>query len=267
MLSGTLSLLGRVGNPIFYYDADFPRSGNTGYLAERCVLDLRIPKEAKNFPTLIWFHGGGLTSGDKHYPDGIDPKRIAIAAVSYRLSGPRAECPDYIYDAAAAASWVLKHIGEYGGDPGQVYVAGHSAGGYLAAMIALDVRYMKTFGTTPNSFAGVFPISGQMTTHFQVLAERRAKNPKTPDIMLDEFAPISCARKNAPPLLFLVGDTDLEWPARVEENLLMEARLRRNFGDKQVRIMTFPSFDHATVCAPSAAVINHYILTRFNTAR
>ena len=243
-----------------YYDGDFPKQGNQDYLKERCALDLKLPDEKKGFPTLIWFHGGGIVNGRKHYPINIDTKQIAVAAVNYRLSGDRAQCPDYLYDAAAATAWVLRHIAEYGGDPKCVYVAGHSAGGYLSAMIALAPKYLKTFGASPRQLAGVFPVSGQMTTHFQILNERRKKDPATPTIFLDEYAPVFNASAEAPPLVLLVGDTRVEWPARVEENQLLEARLRRNFKDGNVRCILLPTFNHGTVVEPSMLIVNRMIL-------
>lgn len=261
LLLAAATLLGAAEKKdIPYYDADFPQTGNREYLENRCKLDLRTPDGKKGFPTLVWFHGGGIAGGAKHYPGGISPDQIAVVAVNYRLSGDKAECPDYLYDAAAAVAWVLKHIEEFGGDPRMVYVSGHSAGGYLAAMTALAPKYLNTFGADPKQLAGVLPVSGQMTTHFQILNERRKKDPATPQILLDEYAPIANASKDAPPMILIVGDTDIEWPARVEENQLLEARLRRNFGDRRVRCLAFPSFNHGTVMAPGCAAINNHIL-------
>ena len=243
-----------------YYEEDFPRTGNPEYLQEYCKLDLYLPNGKKNFPTLVWFHGGGLSSGRKYVPRNLRTDEIAVAAVNYRLSGKNAECPDYIYDAAAAASWVKKHIAEYGGDPDRIYIAGHSAGGYLTMMLALDGRYLEAYKTAPRDFAGYFPVSGQTTTHFQIMAERKAKGMNVPDVMLDEYAPVQLAHPEIPPLTLLVGDPAVEWPSRVEENFLLAARLKRVYKNEKVECLSFPSFTHSSVVVPAIAVINEKIL-------
>ena len=243
-----------------YYEADAQKTGDAAYLAERCKLDLYLPAGEKDFPTLVWFHGGGLAGGSKQRcPSGLNLSRIALASVNYRLSGKRAQCPDYIYDAAAAVAWVRKHIAEYGGDPAKVYVAGHSAGGYLTAMLALDPKYLETFGCDPHDLAGYLPISGQMTTHYRILAERRAKDPSVPDVVLDGYAPIRLAGENVPPMVLLVGDPEVEWPSRVEENLLLAARLTKVYRNADVKCYSFPTFDHGGVVFPAIAYINRLL--------
>jgi acetyl esterase/lipase len=86
--------------------------------AERtgCLLDVRVPIGETNFPTVVWFHGGGLTEGKRHFVPLTDDK-IAQVAVEYRLLGKGAEKGvDCIEDAAEAVAWTKKHIAEYGGD-------------------------------------------------------------------------------------------------------------------------------------------------------
>ena len=245
-----------------YYDPEFSRTGNLEYLQERCKLDLVLPDGKKNFPTLIWFHGGGLSAGKKHVPKQLRTDAIAVAAVNYRLSGKGAECPDYIYDAAAAAAWVKKHIAEYGGDPEKIYISGHSAGGYLTMMLALDAKYLGAFKMKPEDFAGYFPISGQATTHFRILFERRQKGMKVPDVMLDEYAPIQLAKKGVPPITLIVGDSAVEWPSRVEENFLLAARLKRVYKNKQAECYALPTFNHGTVVMPGIMLINNALLKK-----
>ena len=243
-----------------YYEKDSPRQGNLEYLESRCKLDLHLPDGQKNFPTLVWFHGGGLGGGSKYIPNELALDRMAVAAVNYRLSGKKAECPDYLYDAAAAAVWVRKHIAEYGGNPEKVYIAGHSAGGYLTVMLALAPEYLQKFGANPHDFAGYFPISGQMTTHYRILGERREKGQNVPDVVLDEFAPIQRASQNVPPITLLVGDPEVEWASRVEENQLLAGRLKYVYKNKNVICHSFATFNHGSVKIPSYTVINSTML-------
>ena len=85
--------------------------------SERCRLDVKWPKGATNFPTVVWFHGGGLTGGNRHFIR-IE-ESIAQVAVNYRLLGKNglADGEVCVRDAAAAVAWTLENIAKYGGDP------------------------------------------------------------------------------------------------------------------------------------------------------
>ena len=244
---------------IAYYGKDAPVVGNIEYRNERCKLSLVTPDNVKGFPTLIHFHGGGLSRGKGGIPSHINLSRAACVAVNYRLSGPKAKAPDYIWDAAAAVAWVVKNIEKYGGDPQKVYVTGHSAGGYLTAMIALDKKYLKAFGVEPKQIAGFFPVSGQMTTHFRILAERKERGEKVADLVVDEYAPLYHASKDAPVMVFFVGDTACDWPARVEENALLAARLVRIYKNKNIKFVSIPYGTHSSCSPPSLAMIDRMI--------
>lgn len=257
MLSGALTA--EMLKDVAYYEKDAPACGDVEYRNERCKLDISIPEKVKGFPTVIYFHGGGLSRGNKGYPGYISRDKCAFVAVNYRLSGKRAKAPDYIYDAAAAVAWVLKNIEKHGGDPAKVYVTGHSAGGYLTAMIALDKKYLNAFGIEPKQVAGYFPVSGQMTTHFRILAERRGRGEKVPDLVVDEYAPVFHAGKDAPNMIFFVGDSAYDWPSRVEENDLLAARLTRVYKNKDVKIVKIPYGTHGSCAPPSYAMMDKIV--------
>ena len=130
------------------------------YVTERCLLDIYYPPSVPGFATVVWFHGGGLSGGNKYIPEELMEKGVAVVAVNYRLY-PLIKAPVYIEDAAAAVAWILKHIGEYGGDPELVFVSGHSAGGYLASMVGLDKRWLGAHEIDANQIAGLEPHRGE----------------------------------------------------------------------------------------------------------
>jgi acetyl esterase/lipase len=103
------------------------------YEKERCKLDIYVPENIDGFTTVVWFHGGGLTAGEKSIPERLKNHKLAVVAVNYRLS-PKVKSPAFIDDAAAAVAWVFKNIKKYGGDPKKIILAGHSAGGYLISL-------------------------------------------------------------------------------------------------------------------------------------
>ena len=84
----------------------------TDYMKERCVLDIYYPTKGEAFSTIVWFHGGGLTFGNKYIPKELKEKGVAIVAVNYRLY-PKIKAPIYIEDAAAAVAWTFKNIEKY----------------------------------------------------------------------------------------------------------------------------------------------------------
>ena len=134
-------------------DISYIPAGETdGYRKERCKLDVYYPAGKKGFPTIVWFHGGGLEGGGKHVPEMFMNQGFAVVAVNYRLS-PKAQNPAYTEDAAAAVAWAYKHIEEYGGSPRRVFVTGHSAGGYLTLMVGLDKSYLQEYGVDADSLS------------------------------------------------------------------------------------------------------------------
>jgi acetyl esterase/lipase len=111
-----------------------------------CVLDLYLPPEGvSGFASVVWFHGGGLTGGDKEIPEGLKNAGLAVLGVRYRLA-PNVRCVDCLDDAAAAVAWAFKNIGRFGGDVAKIFVSGHSAGGYISSMIGLDKRWLAKYG-------------------------------------------------------------------------------------------------------------------------
>ena len=206
------------------------------------------------FPTIVWFHGGGLEGGGKHVPEMFMNQGFAVVAVNYRLS-PKAQNPAYTEDAAAAVAWAYKHIEEYGGSPRRVFVTGHSAGGYLTLMVGLDKSYLQEYGVDADSIAAYLPISGQTVTHFTIRKERSLPEGIP---VIDQYAPCNKARKDTPPFVLITGDRNLEMADRYEENALL-ASVLKNIGNKKVSLYELQGFDHGQVYVPGCCLVANYI--------
>lgn len=224
------------------------------YRLERCKLDIYYPENKKDFSTIVWFHGGGLEGGGKHIPKELTEQGFAVVAVNYRLS-PRAKNPSYIEDAAQAVAWTLNNIEKYGGRKDRIFVSGHSAGGYLTLILAMDKKYMSAYGADADSIAAYLPVSGQTVTHFTIRKERGLPNGIP---IIDEFAPVNKARKNTPPVVLITGDKNLEMADRYEENALM-ASVLKNIGNQKVSLYELQGFDHGQVLGPGCYLIVNYV--------
>ncbi|MDX6181948.1 alpha/beta hydrolase [Flavobacterium sp. Fl-77] len=222
---------------IQYYNSAINTSDS--YINERCLLDLYYPKNSKGFATIVWFHGGGLTGGNKEIPEALKDQGFAIIGVNYRLS-PKVKAEKCIEDAAAAVAWAFNHIAEYGGDTSLLFVSGHSAGGYLTTMIGLDKKWLQKETIDANKIAGLIPFSGQCITHFEI---RRENGIPETQPTIDTFAPLFYVRADAPPLLLITGDRELEMLGRYEENAYL-ARMMKIAGHKKTKLFELDGYGH-----------------------
>jgi pimeloyl-ACP methyl ester carboxylesterase len=220
------------------YYADTVRA-NDAYIAQRCVLDIYYPKNTKNFLTVVWFHGGGLTGGEKHIPKELKEQGFCVVAVNYRLS-PQAACPAYIEDAAAATAWVFNHIKDYGGNPDAIILSGHSAGAYLAGMIGLDKRWLQACNIDANRIAGLFLLSAQAITHFEIRKERNIPELQP---VIDDYALLFHVRADTPPIYLMTGNRELEMLGRYEENAYLWRMLKLT-GNSQTELFEFDGYGH-----------------------
>ena len=131
--------------------------------ADKHKLDLYLPRDKKNFPVLVFLHGGSWKTGDRSQyvalGDRLARVGIGVAIPSYRLM-PQNPHPAQIEDVAAAFAWVVKNISQRGGDASRLYLSGHSAGAHLAALLALDEKYLAKFDLPRKSIRSVIAMSG-----------------------------------------------------------------------------------------------------------
>ncbi|MCA9130821.1 MAG: alpha/beta hydrolase [Planctomycetales bacterium] len=253
----SISVSAQHANVDYKLDSDISyRTGEelSDYMRERCKLDVYYPAAAKGFPTVVWFHGGGLKSGNRSVPKQLQQQEIAVVPVNYRLH-PNVRAPAYIEDAAAAVAWVFKNIEKYGGDPQQVFVSGHSAGGYLTSMIGFDKRWLAAHGIDADQLAGLIPFSGHTITHFTVRAERGIDGNQP---IVDELAPLYHVRNNAPPVLLITGDRELEMLGRYEENAYFW-RMLKVVGHPDATLYELDGYNHGQMADPAHPLLIQFV--------
>jgi acetyl esterase/lipase len=180
---------------------------------------------------------GGGKDGEL-FLKGFAEAGFGAAAPDYRLY-PRTVYPQFIEDAAAALSWTVKNITRYGGN-GKIFVAGSSAGAYLAMMLCFDPGYLAPHCLDPDQMAGYIFDAGQPTVHFRVLGEA-GMDPRR--LVVDERAPLYHIRegRNYPPMLVLCADRDME--NRYEQTLLFVSTMR-HFGYRSVDFRLMEGYEH-----------------------
>ena len=139
-------------------------------------LDIYFPEgEGDSFPVLIHFHGGGWVMGDKNNTKehGLfyASQGIIFISVNYRLS-PKVKHPVHVEDCTEAVAWIFEHLKDLGGDIDRVFISGHSAGAYLAALLGADPKYLQEYNLTPDMLAGVISID---TASFDLTSENNEK--------------------------------------------------------------------------------------------
>ncbi|MCM3872530.1 MAG: alpha/beta hydrolase [Pyrinomonadaceae bacterium] len=199
-------------------------------------------------PVVLFMHGGGWRASDKDDQLGVHANVCkALAArglvavnVNYRLA-PRVKHPEPARDAAHAFRWIRENIDQYHGDPKKVFVSGHSAGGHLAALIALDPDYLDEVGLSVTAISGVIGICGIYNlAHFarrNWMAEHlmtRAAFGKDSTFRA-QASPVNHVRADAPPFLLLNAQQDEKLEEEADE---LSCLLRTNGVSAETGIIT-----------------------------
>jgi acetyl esterase/lipase len=158
---------------------------------------------------VVFFYGGSWTTGEratyKFVGEALASRGIAVVIADYRLS-PQVKYPVFLQDSAQAMRWTFDHLTELGADPRQVFVMGHSAGGYNAAMLALDARWLAGAGLKPAQLAGWIGLAGPYDFLPIVNPDARVAFdwPATPA----DSQPLVHASAASPPALLLAARSD-----------------------------------------------------------
>jgi acetyl esterase/lipase len=177
---------------------------------ERRKLDIYHPTKPNGDDTIVVFiYGGSWRMGNRsQYRFAAQPFAAAgyvTVVPDYRLY-PEARFPDFVSDMAAALNWVQRElVGE--GKPPRIVLVGHSAGAHIAALLALDPRYLKAEGQSTDIIKGWVGLAGPYA--FDPIKTKSTKaifEPAANDV--SQAQPVSFARGDAPPALLLHGTKD-----------------------------------------------------------
>ena len=226
------------------------KNGKDTYIKERCKLDICYDKSKKNSPVVVWYHGGGLTSGQKEIPGLLKKQGFVVVGVNYRLL-PKVKIDECLDDCAAALAWVFQNISQYGGDAKKIFVSGHSAGGYITTMLGLDKTWLSRYEVDANNIAGLIPFSGQMISHF---AYRKMNGIDNLQPTIDKYAPLYHVRKDAAPLVLITGDRNIELFGRYEENAYMW-RMMNLIGRPDTQLYELGGYGHGAMAQPAFHIL------------
>ena len=227
-------------------DVDYISSAE--YPDKKDRLDVYTPANASKAPVIISIHGGGLRQGDKSQQTFVGQRFAAngyvTVVVNHRLS-PGVMHPAHIEDVAAAVAWVKRNIAQHGGDPEKLFVIGHSAGAYLAALLVLDSRYLAAHALKPMDIRGVVPVSAFFYVDRPGVAPDRPKDTWGTDAAVWKAAsPGAYVTSRVPPMLLLYADGDADW--RRQQQADFQADMKKA-GASAVETRMITGRDHSSI--------------------
>lgn len=233
----------------------YRRVGDQAYGSDaRQWLDVYQPRaEVKNAPLVVFFYGGSWSSGERadyrFVGEALASQGMVCVVADYRLS-PAVRYPAFLEDSAAAVRWAFDNAARFGADSARVFVMGHSAGAYNAAMLALDARWLRAVGLSPARLAGWIGLAGPYD--FLPIGDPKTQIafnwPGTPA----DSQPLVHASRASPPALLLAptGDTVVD-PQR--STVALANKLKGSGVPVQSEL--FDSVSHVTLVASMASVL------------
>jgi acetyl esterase/lipase len=210
----------------------------------RQQLDIYVPDSIPSERNVaIFFYGGRWEYGSKadyrFVGQALASRGIVTVIADYRLF-PDVQFPAFIEDGAKAVGWVRRHIAEYDGDPDRIHLIGHSAGAYIAAMLALDPGFLAAEGIDVLDVEGMIGLAGP----YDFLP---IKDPVVRQVFavddLDATQPVNHADRERPRLLLLTGDDDETVLPR--NSVRLGARIQDLEGKAAVKV--YPDIGHVGV--------------------
>ena len=249
-LTSVFGLFGAGRSPAALLNITVPHSGycvirDIAYgIGPRHHMDLYLPPHAReSAPVVVFFYGGAFRAGRKSeyrfVGEALASRGIIVAVPDYRTY-PTARFPDFLDDGAAALVKAREIAAAYGGDPERLFVAGHSAGAYIAVMLAANPAWLQGQGGSVSSIRGVIALSGRY--HDSPLQDETAER-IFGGLARDETRPAFFIRGAGPPMLLAAGSR--EGAAVLEGKERLAGHLRAH--GSHVEEALYPGIGHAGI--------------------
>ncbi len=209
------------------------------------ALDVYRPRDARQAPVVVFFYGGSWKSGKRQWyrwvGERLAQQGLVVVIPDYRR-WPQVRLDGFMQDGAHAVAWTHAHAADYGGDPHELFLMGHSAGAHIGALLATDARWLQAVDMRPRDLAGFIGLAGP----YDFLPLKEAD-------YIDMFGPTHEAQLNSqpvhfvdgdePPMLLLQGTTDkIVWPRNADS---LAAALRHE--GEPVEVKHYPDIGHLAI--------------------
>lgn len=229
------NMLARMQKPVVVYDIDYGSE-------ERQQLDLyHAGNSTTARPVVVFLYGGAWMQGSKDQylfvGEALVSKGFVGVIPNYRLF-PDVKFPTFVEDSALALKWVYNNIQRFGGDPNDVYIMGHSAGAHIAALLALDERYLRSVGGNKRWLKGMIGLAGpyDWLPYFSA-SDKQIFGPPS---QYPASQPINFVDGDEPRLLLMYGNKDKTVKIRNIDNLAAAIRSKQG----KVKTIFYPRLGH-----------------------
>jgi acetyl esterase/lipase len=253
----------------------YTRTRNIAYAnLPRQKLDVYVPRHPKpNLPVVIFFYGGDWQNGNKadyrFVAQALTSKNFIAVLPDYRLY-PAVTFPAFMTDAALAVRWTHNNIAAFGGDPHRLFLAGHSAGAHIVALLTLDQHYLLNVGLSRDIIRATAGLSGPYDFVPSPPDRGVFSMPPNDTIPPPTIEPINFVDGSAPPMLLIQGLSD----PTVNPQNAPELANKIHAAGGNVRCITYPGVGHPAVVlafawpfrwlAPTLRDMTNYF-SQFNT--
>jgi acetyl esterase/lipase len=218
----------------------------------RQTLDIYRPRDLEAAPVVVFFYGGSWQGGTKEtyrfVATSLAQEGYVVVVPDYRVY-PEVRFPAFLEDGAQVVGWVGQNAKAFGGDPDRVILMGHSAGAYIAAMLAFDGQWLGSVGLDPRrDVAGLIGLAGPydflpIRDPILQIIFGGADHPIT--------QPITFVRGGEPPALLLTGRSDTT--VEPGNSARLAAKLRA--GGSDVREIVYRGVHHLSILGAFAPVL------------